>query len=71
MQTLMQVVLRAWREAERVASERPEGSREREAAKVAADRLKMLYSDLVAAARADDDTEALASLNPEATPSTT
>lgn len=70
MQTLLQVVLRAWREAERVARERPDGSREQEAALVAADRLKDLYSDLVAAARADNDDAALASLAPEPTAGT-
>lgn len=70
MQTLLQVVLRAWREAERVASERPEGSRERDAALVAAERLKTLYTDLVAAAKADNDTAALAGLSTEPTPTT-
>jgi hypothetical protein len=60
VQTLLQVVLRAWREAERVSRERPEASRERAAALVAADRLKGLYTELVAAAKADDDAAALA-----------
>lgn len=60
MQRLLQVVLSAWREAERVAAERPDESRERVAALVAADRLKGLYGELVASAKADDDREALA-----------
>lgn len=59
MQRLLQVVLSAWREAERVASERPEASREHAAALVAADRLKGLYGELVASAKADDDRAAL------------
>jgi hypothetical protein len=61
MQRLLQVVLSAWREAERVASERPEESREHLAALVAADRLKGLYGELVASAKADDDRVALES----------
>jgi hypothetical protein len=59
MQRLLQVVLSAWREAERVASERPEASREHAAALVAAARLKGLYGELVASAKADDDRAAL------------
>jgi hypothetical protein len=59
MQRLLQVVLSAWREAERVASERPDASREHAAALIAADRLKGLYGELVASARADDDRDAL------------
>jgi hypothetical protein len=59
VQRLLQVVLSAWREAERVASERPDTSREHAAALVAADRLKGLYSELVASAKADDDRVAL------------
>ncbi|HJP87657.1 MAG TPA: hypothetical protein VJ850_01320 [Candidatus Limnocylindrales bacterium] len=59
MQRLLQVVLSAWREAERVASERPDESREHVAALVAADRLKGLYGELVASAKADDDRIAL------------
>lgn len=55
MQRLLQVVLSAWREAERVASERPDESREHVAALIAADRLKGLYGELVASAKADDD----------------
>ena len=61
MQRLLQVVLSAWREAERVASERPDGSREHAAALVAAERLKGLYGELVASARADDDRAAVES----------
>ncbi len=68
MQTLLQVVLRAWREADRVARERPEGSREHEAALVAAGRLKTLYTELVAAAKADHDTVALAIVSAEPPP---
>ena len=60
MQKLLQVVLTAWREAERVASERGEGTREHEAALVATHRLKALYGDLVESAKADNDVEALA-----------
>jgi hypothetical protein len=59
MQRLLQVVLSAWREAERVAAERPDQSREHTAALVAADRLKGLYGELVASAKADEDTAAL------------
>jgi hypothetical protein len=61
MQRLLQVVLSAWREAERVASERPDESREHVAALVAAERLKGLYGELVASAKADDDRVALES----------
>ena len=59
MQRLLQVVLSAWREAERVASERSEGSQEHKAALVAADRLRGLYSELIESAEADDDAAAL------------
>ena len=59
MQRLLQVVLTAWREADRVAVERPEGSREHDAALVAADRLRGLYGELVASAEADNDVAAL------------
>jgi hypothetical protein len=59
MQRLLQVVLSAWREAERVASERPAETREHSAALVAADRLKGLYGELVASAKADDDRAAV------------
>ena len=59
MQRLLQVVLSAWREAERVAHERSEGSQEHRAALVAADRLRGLYGELVESARADDDAAAL------------
>ena len=55
MQRLLQVVLSAWREAERVASERSEGSQEHKAALVAADRLRGLYGELLESAKADDD----------------
>ncbi|HYK95207.1 MAG TPA: hypothetical protein VE011_04970 [Candidatus Dormibacteraeota bacterium] len=61
MQRLLQVVLSAWREAERVATERPEGSQEHKAALVAADRLRSLYGELVESAKADNDTQALES----------
>jgi hypothetical protein len=59
VQKLLQVVLHAWREADRVASERPEGSMEREAAIIASERLHGLYSELLESARADDDVAAL------------
>jgi hypothetical protein len=59
VQRLLQVVLSAWRESERVAAERPEGSREHDAALVAADRLRGLYGELLASAKADDDTETI------------
>ena len=59
MQRLLQVVLSAWREAERVASERSEGSQEHQAALVAAERLRLLYGELVESAKADDDAAAL------------
>jgi len=55
VQRLLQVVLTAWREAERVASERAEGSQEHRAALVAADRLKALYGELLDSAKADRD----------------
>jgi hypothetical protein len=59
VQRLLQVVLSAWREAERVASERAEGSQEHQAALVAADRLRGLYKELVESAKADNDVKAL------------
>lgn len=61
MQKLLQVVLTAWREADRVASERPAPSQEHQAAVVATERLRALYTDLVESARADNDAPALAS----------
>jgi hypothetical protein len=61
VQKLLQVVLSAWREAERVASERPEGSQEHSAALVATDRLRRLYGDLLDSAKADEDSQAVAS----------
>ena len=64
VQRLLQVVLTAWREADRVAAERPEGAREHEAALVAADRLRGLYTDLVASAEADNDVAALKGVLP-------
>ena len=65
MQRLLQVVLTAWREADRVAAERSEGSREHDAALVAGDRLRVLYSELVASAEADNDVAALAGVAPQ------
>lgn len=59
MQRLLQVVLSAWRESERVASERPDASREHQAALVAADRLRGLYADLLESAKADEDLAAV------------
>lgn len=64
MQRLLQVVLTAWREADRVAAERPEGSREHDSALIAADRLRGLYTDLVASAKADNDMAALEGVPP-------
>jgi hypothetical protein len=62
VQRLLQVVLSAWREAERVATERSEGSQEHKAAIVAADRLRGLYGELIESAKADDDAAALAAV---------
>ncbi len=62
MQKLLQVVLNAWREADRVAGERASGSQEHDAALVAAGRLRELYSELVESARADNDRQTLDSL---------
>ncbi len=59
MQRLLQVVLSAWREADRVAAERSEGSQEHKAAIVASDRLRGLYGELLESAKADDDAAAL------------
>lgn len=61
MQRLLQVVLSAWREAERVAAERAEGTQEHKAALVAAERLRGLYRELVESAKADNDIKALES----------
>ena len=73
MQKLLQVVLSAWREAERVASERPDGSQEREAAIIATQRLHNLYQELLESAKADHDVTALRvareALEPEPGPS--
>jgi hypothetical protein len=67
VQRLLQVVLTAWREADRVASERATESREHQAAVVAADRLRGLYADLVESAKADNDVAALEAVpSPEA-----
>jgi hypothetical protein len=70
VQKLLQVVLTAWREADRVATERPEASKEHESALVAAERLRVLYTELVESARADNDEPALASAEPLPEPST-
>ena len=64
MQRLLQVVLTAWREAERVAGERSEESREHEAALVAAERLRGLYAELVESAKADNDVAVLKAVEP-------
>ncbi len=64
MQRLLQVVLSAWREAERVAAERSEGSQEHKAALVAADRLRLLYGELLDSAKADDDMSTVTSVPP-------
>lgn len=64
MQRLMQVVLTAWREADRVAAERPDGSREHDAALVATERLRDLYGELLESAKADDDAPAVDSAAP-------
>lgn len=64
MQRLMRVVLSAWREAERVAAERPDGSREHDAALVATERLRHLYGELLDSAKADDDASAVDSAAP-------
>lgn len=64
MQRLLQVVLTAWREAERIAGERSEESREHEAALVAAERLRILYAELVESAKADNDVAVLTSVEP-------
>lgn len=64
MQRLLQVVLTAWREAERVAGERSAESREHEAALIATERLRGLYADLVEAAKADNDVAALKTAEP-------
>jgi hypothetical protein len=60
LQKLLQVVLTAWREADRVASERSPDTQEHQAALVAADRLRLLYTELVESARADRDEPAIA-----------
>lgn len=64
MQRLLQVVLTAWREAERVAAERSVESREHQAALVAAEHLRGLYTELVESAKADNDDAALATVQP-------
>jgi hypothetical protein len=64
VQRLLQVVLSAWREAERVAAERSEGSQEHKAALVAADRLRLLYGELLDSAKADDDMSTVTSVPP-------
>ena len=46
MQTLVAEVLAAWRRAERLAEELPEGTPDRAAALVACERLRDLYHDL-------------------------
>jgi hypothetical protein len=64
VQKLLQVVLSAWREAERVASERPEGSQEHSAALFATERLRRLYGDLLDSAKADQDSQVVATAKP-------
>jgi hypothetical protein len=64
MQRLLQVVLSAWREAERVGAERSEESQEHRAALVAAERLRALYGELLESAKADEDSAAVAAVPP-------
>jgi hypothetical protein len=64
VQKLLQVILTAWREADRVAAERPDGSQEHAAALVATGRLRELYGDLLESAKADDDVAAVQSVPP-------
>ena len=58
MQTLIAEILAAWRRAERLAGTLPEDSREQRAALVAAERLQILYQDLVKVAGEVDETTA-------------
>ena len=46
MQKLVAEILAAWRRAERLAATLPEGSRERDAAQRASDRLRDAYQEL-------------------------
>ena len=58
MQTLVAEILAAWRRAERLANELPEGSLEQSAAQAVAEKLRDVYQELTAMGAAREVTEA-------------
>jgi hypothetical protein len=57
VQTLVAEILAAWRRAERLSHELPEGSPDRDAAVAACERLKQVYRDLTIAGLTGPPTE--------------
>jgi hypothetical protein len=58
MQTLVAEILAAWRRAERLSTELPEGSVEQAAAQAVAEKLRDIYQDLTKGEAAHEITEA-------------
>ena len=56
MKTLVEAVLAAWRESERIAADHPAGSREHDVALAAAEHLRQAYALVTASSPAADDT---------------
>jgi hypothetical protein len=65
MQTLVAQILAAWRRAERLANELPDGTLEQAAARAVADKMRDIYQDLTENGAAHDVTEAEAPTLPE------
>jgi hypothetical protein len=58
VQTLVAEILAAWRRAERLSNELPEGSLEQAAAQAVAEKLRTIYQDLTSTGAAHEVTEA-------------
>jgi type IV pilus biogenesis protein CpaD/CtpE len=58
MQTLVAEILAAWRRAERLSNELPEGSPEQAAAQAVADKMRDVYQELTQMGAAHEVTEA-------------
>jgi hypothetical protein len=58
MQTLVAEILAAWRRAERLSNELPQGSLEQAAAQAVAEKLRDIYQDLTQGEAAREITEA-------------
>jgi hypothetical protein len=65
MQTLVAQILAAWRRAERLSNELPEGTLEQAAAQAVAEKMRDIYQDLTENGVAHDVTESEARPLPE------